>query len=169
MKCNQSKKLLLIAMCIILSIFGLFFTFFGNSEEKEEENRKEKEESKMMEYEHDYREKQLPESDNESENETYTEGKERNVYFTNTKQIDDSNLPLAVHEVLCQTAQDYLYVNGFENATELRILDGRLEEGKKEISFWCQIIGYEELLKITYQKKESKINFEAVIQEEIKL
>ena len=67
MKDSQSKKLFILAMCILLSAFGIFFTFFGEEGEKSKEKNKRGKEEKQMEYEYDDSKKPLPEQENESD------------------------------------------------------------------------------------------------------
>lgn len=164
MRDKQSRRLFTAILCIIISIFGLIFTFgSGNGEEEENEEKNSRREGKNYEYVQE----ELPQDENESQDETYTDGKRIMVYFTNTEKLDESSLPLAVHAILCQEAQKHLEAGGFENARGLRILDDRFSDSKDAISFQCEIAGYEEMLEVTYKKGERKLKFETVETERI--
>lgn len=164
MKNKQSKRLFRAILCIIIAIFGLIFTFgSGNGEETEmgEKN------TGMERNHYEYRQEELPLHENESENETYTEGRELNVYFTNTEKLDNSSLPLAVHAILCREVQKYLDANGFENISELKIQEDGFEDGEKSVTFQCSLPGYEEILVVSYQKERSRLKFEIMTSERI--
>ncbi len=164
MKNEQSKRLFRAILCVIIAIFGLIFTFgSGNGEETE---MREKNTGKEKNH-YEYRQEELPTYENESENEIYTEGRELNVYFTNTEKLDNSSLPLAVHAVLCQEAQKYLDANGFENISEIRILEDGFKDGENSVTFQCSLPGYEEILVVSYQKERNALKFETMISERI--
>lgn len=169
MKDSQSKKLFILAMCILLSAFGIFFTFFGEEGEKSKEKNKRGKEEKQMEDEYDYSKKPLPEQENESDDESYTEGRAEKVYFTNARQIDESSLPISVHAVLRQKTQEYLYANGFEDVTEVSVIEEGCQEDEESVTFQCRLPKHEEILKVTYQKKENILHFETIMKEEIRL
>lgn len=164
MRDKQSRRLFTAILCITISIFGLIFTFGnGNGEEAEEEEKNSRREGKSYEY----AQEELPQDENESQDETYTDGKSIKVYFTNTEKLDRSSLPLAAHAILCREAQKYLDAGGFENAGDLRILDNGFSDSKDAITFRCEIAGYEEMLEVTYKKAERKLKFETVETERI--
>ena len=132
MRDKQSRRLFTAILCITISIFGLIFTFGnGNGEEAEEEEKNSRREGKSYEY----AQEELPQDENESQDETYTDGKSIKVYFTNTEKLDRSSLPLAAHAILCREAQKYLDAGGFENAGDLRILDNGFSDSKDAITF----------------------------------
>lgn len=150
-----------------MAVFGIYFTFFSKTEkngsEKKEvtQNTEEKFQS-----EYDYTNKGLPEQENESESESYVEGKDIKVYFTNTDKLDKSSLPLEAQQILCSKTQIFLYSSGFEDVTELKILDTGFSDNERKVTFVCEIPGYEEMLRVTY--KNEKLKFAIIIMEKIK-
>lgn len=164
MKDKQSKRLFRAILCIIIAIFGLIFTF-GNGNGEEAETGNKNREAEKNDYE--YAQERLPQNENGCEDETYTEGKEINVYFTNTEKLDNSSLPLAVHAALCREAQKYLDNNGFENISEIRILDEGFEDNESLVTFQCELPGHEEILAVSYQKEGSMLKFETMVSERI--
>lgn len=163
-KDKQSKRLFLTALCIILSLFGLFYTFGAVSSEDEQKKESNEKEIKNA---YEYEQKQLPNDENESEDEAYTDGKKIKVYFTNTEKIDSSSLPLAAHAILCQEAQKYLDAGGFGKAAELKIMDKGFSDNEDAVTFQCMIAGYEETLAVTYKKEERTLKFDTVEMERI--
>lgn len=172
LKEKRSKQVCKIAFCVVISVFGLYFSFFGKSTDKKEkvdvENVEESKESKEsnMNFENDYKDKQLPDVENES-NDTYTDGNQTKVYFTNTSKLDASSLPISVHEVLCEKTQCYLYSCGYDNVTELVINEEDFIDNEDEVTFLCEIPESEEKLRISYDKKDNRLQFESVIIDKI--
>jgi len=101
----------------------------------------------------------LPDYENKSANETYTEGIPVEVYFSNTEVIDKGNLPIEAHSMLPLSAQRYLNRSGFEDVTELYVDEESYRETENEISFCCYMDGYRERLRIAYNKNESQLEF----------
>lgn len=167
MKDRDSKKLFIMIMCICLSIFGLYMQFFREKkvETKVEtstnikaDNREYQKETEIMSQDpNDFLKQDLPNVENDSVNETYTDGQLVDVYFSNTEVLDTGNLPLAAQKVLSGETQKFLYRNGYEDVTELYVDSDSYKETKENIVFNCFMDGHEEMLQVLFQFDESKI------------
>lgn len=172
MKKKRTFQLIMIAFCLIISIFGIYFQFFDKKEKGKEKNQeieevKEKENVKEKNTnEFDYSNKDLPKTENESDEETYSEGMNIEVYFTNTDILDKSSLPLGAHSKLCESSQRFLRHLGYDDVTELQILEDKFVDDEEEVSFRCSMDGYEEQLEIKFLKGDSKLKFCIVTVEE---
>ena len=167
---RNGKKVFLLAVCIAATLFGIYINFFsGDAEDKEpRENRsnqftRESEEELEMEHQEkvtaDSGSTELPESRNESSNETYTEGTAVSIYFANTDVLDQGNLPLSVQAVLVSRAQIYLNRSGYEDVTELYVDESSYVETSANIAFNCFMDGYTQQLHIEYRIRESSLEF----------
>lgn len=166
MKNRQSGQIFRAMLCVLVSIFGIIFTFCGGNETKEvNETKSEKTKTGSSIYEH--AQENLQQKNNESEPETYMEGREVKVYFTNTEKLDASSFPLAAHDVLCSETQKYLDAFGYENVKEIRIQDNGFVDDEKSVTFQCKLPGHEETLVVSYKKDKSTLEFETVIIERI--
>lgn len=165
MRNKQSKQLFKAALCVIVSIFGIIFTFHngGNGEKVEKEVEVSSEDIEK----YNFMQEKLPDYENESEDETYSDRREGKVYFTNTKKLDSSSFPLAAHAILCQETQNYLYGIGFEDVEEIKINDNEFKDNKEVVKFQCNLPKHEEVLVVTYEKKERKLKFEIEVTERI--
>lgn len=170
MKDRRSKQVCKLVFCAVLSVFGIYFSFFDKKQDEEVKEEKMtvqelKGEEKKVKFSDDYTNNDLPDIENES-NDSYTEGKSLEVYFTNTQELDASTLPLSVQEELGYKAQEYLYSNGYEGITELAIDEGFIDN-ENEVEFTCQIPGQKEKLHISYDKKEKMLKFAILIIDKI--
>lgn len=164
MRDRQSKRLFKAILCIMVSIFGIIFTFGSRgSENAQQEEKNKKTERNTFEYVQE----ELPKQENKSEDETYTDGRKIKVYFTNTERLDNSSLPFAAHAMLCQEAQKFLDASGFDNAKEIKIREDGFEDNEKMVTFQCDIPGYEERIVVIYKKEKSSLKFETVESERI--
>lgn len=166
------KQLVILAFSIAAIVLGVYMTFFNDkmNPEKEmnvEESRnidqeKNAEESEQVEAtnDFDYTKKTLPLVENESEDETYNNGKLGiDIYFSNTDKLDQGTMPMEAQAVLCEEVQRYLIHSGYDDVTELYIDDESYIEDPEKISFVCFMDGHEETLQIEYWYKEQTLKY----------
>lgn len=161
---KSGKQLLIFALSCAAIVLGVYMTFFNrNRSDSKSENESIKEmdieqgEEKKEEYQmeetnsYDYSGKDLPMEENETDAETYNNGKsEISIYFSNTELLDQGKIPLAAQAVLCEEVQRYLKHSGYGDVTELYINDESYQEDSEKIAFVCFMDGYEEVLQIEY-------------------
>jgi hypothetical protein len=103
----------------------------------------------------------LPKEDNEVLPELYLPegGLQTFVYFTNTEELDESGvIPLNINAIIVEETQRYLNGQGIE-AGELRY---RVDDTKitgKDVTFRCDMIGTELILKISYSAEFKELHF----------
>lgn len=171
------KRVFYLILLIGLSIFGIYMQFFYKSDKQEDEKTTwettEEKQSILQDNElnekgatedvavdmYDYSEKILPDVENETVEETYSEGMNIEIYFENADVLDEGSLPLEVHAKLTAAAQRYLFQNGYDDVTELYIDEKSYTEDEDCISFECFMDGYEKKLQIKYVIDESKLQF----------
>lgn len=149
---NSEKKIFIFAACCAASILGVYMTFFYKGQEE------------ALKYkEIDYQEKQLSELVKEVVDEMYVEEgmTQSRVYFSNTKCLDEGNLPLEIHSVLVLDVQEFLETNGYKDVRELYLVEESYMETEESISFLClmDVDGYEEKLQIEYLFGEDSLNY----------
>ena len=167
MQNRDMKNVLLLILCIAATVIGIYMTFFHSSTSDEDipyiNNVSQNKETEMEEYvETPTEEVSLPDYENDSLNETYTDGTEITVYFENTDVIDQGNLPLGAHAILCSSAQKFLKRSGYDDVTELYVDEESYKEGDKEITFRCFMDGYTQQLGITYDVSEQMLRFNII-------
>lgn len=165
---KNSRRMFIFVFCVLLTILGIYMTFFYDRTKKSKESMfhdgektayVQKEDTELEEGLNGDGTVILPDYDNKSANETYTEGIAVEVYFTNTDVIDKGNLPVEAHAILPLSVQRYLNRSGFEDVTELYVDEDSYEESEDKISFDCFMDGHKEYLRIVYDKKESQLEF----------
>lgn len=159
----------MLVACIVISIIGIYMEFFYEPTDKKESKNQgleiessEDEGGQNMSNKYDYSQKELPNVDNKSSDETYTDGENIEVYFSNTEVLDNGRLPLSVQSKLNMITQRFLYSNGYEDVQELYIDQESYIETEDEIRFCCFMDGHEEQLQIQYDEKEKKIKFSVI-------
>lgn len=181
-KRNGYKVFILIA-CIGLSLFGLYMQFIHKSGDPKETkpkdtnqqteyqtgteagsgNDSEAEENTGTENPYDYSQKELPDTDNESQDETFTYKNDIHVYFTNTELLDNGNMPLAAQAELSEDVQRYLNLHGYGEASELSVDPDTYIEDGEHIEFLCDMDAYEDRLMVEYSFTESKLKFSIIL------
>lgn len=168
------KKMLIIIGCFAISVIGLCMQFFykgdsssnvdKNAEEQRNGDETEQLESETVVYEYDYLNTELPTEENESSNELYMGdgGKAAKIYFSNTGLLDQCSMPIAAQAELVEAAQAFLNLNGYQDVTELTVDNDEFIDDDKNVSFTCNMSGYEEKLQVTFSKSESKLMFAIV-------
>lgn len=160
---KKENKLMIFIVCVLLSIFGIYKTYFGDRKAVAERNTDTWEKTmKKEDLVTEQGEKEmitLPKSNNKSENETYTEALPVEVYFSNADVIDAGNLPLEVHKILAISTQKYLNRLGFDDVTELYVDETSYVEEEDKIYFNCFMDGHKEQLRIVYNKEYSELEF----------
>lgn len=173
-KNSNNYKVIVLIVCIAASILGVYMTFFHKkSSEKKEEMKIEKEETMgmadtMASFTEDGNDSEqiyanltqkFPDT-YESMDETYNGGKiPVEVYFTNTRKLDESLLPWEAQAILASEVQTFLTHRGYEDVTELYVDEESFEEDKDHIVFECYMDGYEEKLQIEYLVEESLLKY----------
>lgn len=163
---KNSRRMFIFVFCVLLTILGIYMTFFFDRTKMSKESMfhagektayVQKEDTEVG--ENTAGTVTLPDYDNKSADETYTDGVAVEVYFTNTNIIDQGNLPLEAHSILALSSQRYLNCSGFEDVTELYVDEDSYKETEDEIVFRCFMDGHKEYLRIVYDKKESQLEF----------
>ena len=166
MQNKNMKNVLLLILCVAATFVGIYMTFFHQAADDDIpyiNNVGQDKEAEMEEYvETQTEEVSLPDYENESSNETYTDGTEITVYFENTDVIDQGSLPLGAHSILCSSAQKFLKRSGYGDVTELYVDEESYTEDDKKITFHCFMDGYEEQLGITYDVSEQMLRFNII-------
>lgn len=165
---DKGKKLLIIALCIFITVIGIYKTFFNpvietkntstNISKKEETGKNSSINSSTKKVNYDASKEPLPEEAVES-SELYVNGAEPTVYFSNTEQLDASTMPLTAQAEITKDVQKYLSRNGYGSVTKLSIDNGSFTDTDEKIHFTCTMEGYEEKLSITYLKEKSEFQF----------
>ena len=165
---KKENKLMIFIVCILLSIFGIYKTYFGDRKAEAEWNtaavEKTMEKEDLVTEQGENEMVTLPKSNNKSENEIYTEALPVEVYFSNADVIDEGNLPLEAHKILAVSAQKYLNRLGFDDVTELYVDETSYVEEEDKIYFNCFMDGHKEQLRIVYDKEYSELEF-AILEE----
>lgn len=148
---NSDKKVFMFAACCAASLLGGYMTFFYKGQE-------------ALEYKKtDYQEKELSELVKETVDELYVEDgmPQSRVYFSNTKCLDEGNLPLEIHSVLVLDVQEFLEINGYKDVIELYLIEESYTETEESISFLClmNVDGYEEMLQVEYLFGENSLEY----------
>lgn len=160
------KKFFSFVFWILITVFGVYMTFFAKKESPDQKEPEVSEEKMIDEKSEKFVETQeyisLPEEVNDSENETYSEGMQTEVYFSNTTVIDEGSLPLEVHSILVKSAQKYLNRSGYEDVTELYVDDESYIEDGEHIAFNCFMDGHSSQLRIVFEINDSKLKFSII-------
>lgn len=167
---RSSKKIFYLILLIGLSVFGIYMNFFYEPDKKEEETSvwgitESRDSDEMGDIEnmaldmYDYSNKALPDVENETIEDEYSEGKNIEIYFENTEVLDTGSLPAEVHAKLTEAAQRYLFQNGYSDVTELYVDEESYTEAEEIIRFKCFMDGYEKKLQIEYLMNEKKLQF----------
>lgn len=155
---RSQKKLLMLGIYCAAIILGVYMTFFNKT--PEEDNVNEKVEDEMMIQGVDYSDKKLPDVENETSGERYGNGAFNDMlYFSNTTELDEGNMPLEAQAILVEETQHFLNLNGYGDVTELYIYEESYEESAEKISFICFMDGHEEALQIEYWFNESYLKY----------
>lgn len=169
---TSGKTILKLILAVAAIILGLYMTFFHSSDnDKQVETESNPNEISITNTEqekeslniYDYSDKELPMSDNVSEDEIYSEGSSIEVYFSNTAALDQGNMPLEVQKILSVRVQKYLYINGYDDVTELYIDEASYVETEQTISFLCYMDGYVEQLQIEYEFADQELKFAVIL------
>ena len=165
---KKENKLMKFIVCILLSIFGIYKTYFGDRKAEAEWNtadvEKTREKEDLVTEQGENEMVTLPKSNNKSENEIYTEALPVEVYFSNADVIDEGNLPLEAHKILAVSTQKYLNRLGYDDVTELYVDETSYVEEEEKIYFNCFMDGHKEQLRIVYNKEYSELEF-AILEE----
>lgn len=176
MRKKQFYKLVLGIAAIVIGIYMNFFYKSDEADEKtvtgyeketgeSEKSKSEESEATVMPDNHDYMEMELPESDNIAENEVYSDGYISDIYFSNTKKLDEGKMPLKAQARLVTDADRILKRSGYEDVTELYIDDESYRETDEYISFRCFMDGYTDQLEIKYSIGEKTLNYNIIVQD----
>lgn len=165
---KKENKLMIFIVCILLSIFGIYKTYFGDRKAEAEWNtaavEKTREKEDLVTEQGENEMVTLPKSNNKSENAIYTEALPVEVYFSNADVIDEGNLPLEAHKILAVSTQKYLNRLGYDDVTELYVDETSYVEEEEKIYFNCFMDGHKEQLRIVYNKEYSELEF-AILEE----
>lgn len=180
----RKKQFYKLVLGIAAIVIGIYMNFFYKSDEanektvtgyeketgelvksKSEESESEESEATVMPDNHDYMEMELPESDNTAENEVYNDGYASDIYFSNTKKLDEGNMPLRAQARLVTDVDKVLKRSGYEDVTELYIDDESYQETDEYIVFRCFLDGYADQLEVTYSIDEKTLNYNIIIEE----
>lgn len=155
---RNTRRVLELVVYLAAIILGGYMTFFNNPMEKKEENVMGQVETMDG---MNYWGKELPESDNVSADEVYSDKEVENIsiYFSNTAKLDQGNLPLEAQAILAADVQKFLNVMGFEDVTELYLYEESYMESNEKISFICFMDGHREALQIEYHFEEKCLNY----------
>lgn len=160
---RSEKKFFSVIFWIIITIFGVYMTFFAKKDSQDqgepEVSEEKMSEEKMVETQEDIT---LPEEVNSSEYEMYSEGIETELYFSNTAVIDEGALPLEVHSILVKSAQKYLNRSGIDDITELYVDEESYIEDKDHIAFNCFMDGHSSQLRVEFEINDSKLKFSII-------
>ena len=180
MKDKNGLKIFILIFCIGVSILGIYMQFFGMDRitkkdgaegtqetdrenmdpgDKEKTNGTEKTESTERNV---FDMADLPDTENESADETYTGKQEITVYFSNTEKLDQGHLPLSVQAELTEDAQKYLKMYGYGDVTELYIDEESYSEDEEAVRFQCFMDGYQDKLQIEYTFGDSTLRFSII-------
>lgn len=169
---KNGNRLFKFAFCIVLTVWGIFTTFFsdrlvtkdnltiGGSEVVDMQEMNENGEYKMFEQAQDL--DNLPDVENISSDENYSVGIDSSIYFSNMEIVDQGNLPLEVHAVLVDSAQKYLNRSGYSDVTELYVDEESYIETEEQIAFECFMDGYSTRLRISFVIGENCLKFSLV-------
>lgn len=167
----------IIIVCFCAAGIGLFVQFFHKPQIEDDEKMESQyeidqtEDSKEKTTEadaYDYSDKNLPDVDNTSADETYAEFEVEHiqVYFSNTAMLDQCSMPTAAQSELALDTQKFLEMQGYD-VTELIIDNNEFIDDDNKVLFECVMPGYAEKLQITYEKAESMLHFAIVLNEEM--
>lgn len=171
---KRFSKLILIFVFIILAIFGILFQVLKKDENKEGTTKETVNEIKEEQGE-------LPEIKSEDNNpdivittdpndmvedtdpETINENSpyDIKIYFTNMDEIDERDLiPVQAHGFITEKTQRYLNDNGYEKATELRVIDDSIVNNDEYVEFRVSMEEYPDVeLVITWDLINHKFSF----------
>lgn len=164
---NGGKKIFTLAFWIVIALFGIYMSFFHKKTDSTKNESVTEKQTEVIETENEiFHEAQditsLPDVENESQDEMYVQGIEPTIYYTNTKAIDEGNLPLEVQATLVNSTQKYLDRSGFEDVTELRVDETSYTEGSDQIAFNCFMDGYTSQLRVVYEIGDSNLKFSII-------
>lgn len=165
---RSGKKVFLLVVYIGASILGLYMTFFyKNDADDNLTNISQVMESEINEeqiivgtdIDMSTESQELPDYENLSDAETYTDGISTEVYFANTEVIDNGKLPMSVHSILTTAVSKYLKRSNYKDVTELYINEESYKETEEKITFNCFMDGYQEQLQVIYEISEGRLLF----------
>lgn len=170
---KSQKKMFIIIVCFCAAVIGLFVQFFHKPQMEDDEKMESQyeidqtEDSKEKSTEknaYDYSDKNLPDVDNASSDETYAEFEVEHiqVYFSNTAMLDQCSMPVAAQSELALDAQKFLEMQGYD-VTELVIDDSEFIDDESKVLFECDMPGYSEKLQIIYDKAASTLYFAIIL------
>ena len=161
---RKSGKVFVLIACILISIVGIYMEFFynPNSKKNSEVSESAEKESESLNTEYDFSGQELPDTENVSAGETYTDKEDVEVYFSNTDLLDNGNIPLSVQSELCELTQRFLYRNGYEDVEELYVDDDSYLESEDMISFSCFMDGHQEKLQIRYDVQQHTLEYNII-------
>lgn len=120
---KEVKSILIIAICIMIAAFGIYFQFFHKGEEISKEKPVSEEETRESQAEQKPAGQKPPEED-ELEAQIFGDHENFSVYFAGMEEIqeDDTFLPLQAYADMVAVTTDF-----FENQTDLQIPEGNVE------------------------------------------
>ena len=165
------SQIFIVVVCIAAAIIGLGMRVKESKDSKDGELPPEREHDEIVEvvntesteefYPYNYAQQDLPDTENLSDDEMYSENAKKLpvIYFTSTELLDQCSMPLEVQAALVSNTQDYLNAAGYKDVTELAIDNDSFIDNDEKVAFRCAMGNHKEQLQITYIKNESRLYF----------